>query len=172
MDEDILEKMKTTREIVSLGLRERDISQISLKQPLAKAIIYTDKKEMEKQLEEIIKEQLNVKELQFKNNDEGQMRVELDKKLTRELLAEGYARQMSRQIQAFRKELGLTQGDEIKTVIIADEEFKKILETQKKFLSSRTNSKEIKIVTTSEETFKNKIDFKIGDKRGTIVIIC
>ena len=141
---------------------------MSLKQPLAKLTVVGAV--LEKEYLELIKDETNVKEVVIKKGDS--LSIDLDKKLTPELLAEGYARQISRQIQAFRKELGLTQGDEIKTVIITDGEFKKILDTQNKFISSRTNSKEIKIVTTTEETFKNKIDFKIGEKRGTIAIIC
>jgi len=46
-----------------------------------------------------------------------------------------------------------------------------MLEKQELFIRERTNSKELKIVTTSKERFKNKQDFKIKDKRGNIVII-
>jgi isoleucyl-tRNA synthetase len=167
----ILEEMKIVREIVSLGLRERDKLQIGLKWPLAKAIIYSKEKKLSKDFYEIIKAQLNVKEIKFENGEE--TKVEFDKNLTPELEAEGYAREMSRQIQSYRKELGLKKENKIEIFIVADERLKKYLELQKEFILNRTNSKEMKIyenVTTDEERFKKNIEFKIKDKRGKIAI--
>ena len=94
--------------------------------------------------------------------------------MTIELEAEGFAREMSRQIQAFRKELGLNKENKIETFIITDRDFAKVLEMQKKFISDRTNSEKLEIisenVTTVKERFKNKIEFKIKDRRGTIAV--
>jgi hypothetical protein len=49
-----------------------------------------------------------------------------------------------------------------------------MLKSQKNFLKSRTNSKEIDIktldTTEKEETFKNNIEFRIKGKRGKIEI--
>lgn len=168
IDKNCLEKMKLTREIVSLALKERDSSQISLKQPLLKVIVSGIN--LEKEYLELIKEETNVKEVILKEGKE--ILVELDKELNEELLNEGYARQISRQIQAFRKELGLKQSDEISTTIITEKEFKENLESQKELISSRTNSKELKIVTTGGETFKNKKEFNISNKKGVIAIDC
>jgi len=53
----------------------------------------------------LIKNQLNVKEVEFKKSEE--FNVTLDTNLTPELESEGYMRELSRIIQAFRKELGL-----------------------------------------------------------------
>jgi isoleucyl-tRNA synthetase len=167
----ILEEMKIVREIVSLGLRERDKLQIGLKWPLAKAIIYSKEKKLSKELGEIVKAQLNVKEIKFENGEE--ISVELDEKITPELEEEGYAREMSRQIQSYRKDLGLKKENKIEIFIVADKDLKKFLESQKEFILSRTNSKEMKIyenVTTDEERFKKNIEFKIKDKRGKIAI--
>ena len=94
--------------------------------------------------------------------------VKLDTKLSPELEAEGYAREISRKIQAFRKKLGLQKKDKVETYIIVDEKFKNILEKQKKFIKERTNSKKLEIVTTGKERFKNKTGFKIKEKRGWI----
>jgi len=112
---------------------------------------------------------LNVKEIRYSSGED--LVVELDTNLTPELESEGYAREISRKVQAFRKNLGLQKKDKIKLFIITDDEFKEILESQKDFIRSRTNSKTLEIVTTPKETFKNKTDFKIKDKRGDIAII-
>lgn len=84
--------------------------------------------------------------------------------------SEVYSQEISRRIQAFRKSLGLEKKDKVDTIIIVDDDFKKILENKKSFIEERTNSRKLKIVTGIMETFKNKIDFKIKDKRVTIII--
>jgi len=166
------EEMDKVREIVSLGLRERDKVQIGLKWPLAKAKILGGEFKLNEEMQEIICAQLNVKKLEFKKgaSDKKEVNVELDTKITIELEAEGYGRELSRIIQSFRKELGLNKSDEVETIVVTDGEFKKILETQREQIKNKTNSKEMKIITTSKETFKNKTDFKIKDKKGVLAI--
>ncbi|MCK5149381.1 isoleucine--tRNA ligase [Candidatus Pacearchaeota archaeon] len=166
----LIKDMEEVREIVSLGLKERDKEQIGLKWPLANATIYSNKK-FDKEFLDIVLKQLNVKELILK--DEEETKVELNIQLTPELEAEGYAREMSRQVQSFRKKLGLEKKDEIELLIFTDEKFKKILEKQKEFIEERTNSKKLNIlenVTTDKERFKNRNEFKIKDKKGEIII--
>ena len=196
-NEKLNNEMDLAREIVSQGLRERDRSGIGLKWPLASASIATIKRKKTKKdstvadldlkdsLIETIKSQLNIKELKIVDHgklpealdeerkttkDDLISSIKLDTKLTPELEAEGYAREVSRKVQAYRKQLGLNKNDKVETVIIVDEEFKKILEKNVDSLRERTNSKKLEIVTTVKERFKNKIDFKVKDKRGEIVI--
>ncbi len=167
LDKDLLEKMSKVREIVSLGLKQRDQNKIGLKWPLSKVIIYSDRFEG---YEEIILEQLNVKDIEFKSGSDS-LKVELDFKLTPELEAEGYARELSRHVQAFRKKLGLQKKDKIELYIFVNKEFKNILENQKSFIQERTNSNKLHLeVVTPKEKFKNKIHFKIKDRKGVIVI--
>jgi len=163
-------EMENVLKIIETGLAERDKVQIGLKWPLQLATISYYKPIAEKKYGGIIKQQLNVKELEILTGSNEEINVELNTKITSELESEGYAREMSRQIQAFRKELGLNKKDEVELVIITDDKFEKILEKQKNFIEKRTNSKKLEIVTTGKETFKNKVDFKIKDKRGIIAI--
>ena len=167
IDKKLDRKMANVLKIIETGLASRDKLQIGLKWPLAKAVI-KDNKKVGKEFEEIIKSQLNVKEVKFKESNE--FEVTFDATITPELEAEGYAREMSRQIQAFRKKLGLDKKELVETIIITDEKFKKILEKQKKIMKERTNSKELEIVTTGKERFKNKVEFRIKDKKGEIGI--
>ena len=168
VDEELISEMKTSREIVSLGLAERDKAQIGLKWPLGKAVVFTDKK-IGKEFLEIILNQLNVKKIEIKKQKE--MKVELDTKITPELESEGYAREISRQVQASRKGLGLNKNEEVDTFILCENDLKKILENWKEFISERTNSKKVEFVTTNKERFKNINEFKIKDKRGGIAIV-
>jgi isoleucyl-tRNA synthetase len=166
-----LEKeMESIMKIIELGLAERDKAQIGLKWPLQKATIYGKYLDFEEELIEILKTQLNVKEIIVEEKEE--LKVEIDTKLNYELESEGYAREISRQIQAFRKKLGLVKKNKIELFIKTDDkELEKIFESKKDFIKERTNSKKLNFVTTGKETFKNKEDFKIKDKRGEIGII-
>ncbi|MDP2673156.1 MAG: isoleucine--tRNA ligase [Nanoarchaeota archaeon] len=165
------EEFEIALQIVERGLSERDKNQIGLKWPLAKATIKL-KKDLKLKIEllEIIKKQLNVKEIELKNGEE--LSVDFDTVMTPELEAEGYAREISRQIQAFRKELGLKKSDWINLQLITDDELKKILEKNAEFIKERTNSKKIVIATDEKlgERFKKNIEFKIKEKRGMIGI--
>ena len=116
-----------------------------------------------KNIKRIVRTRFPIKKVYSYNNS-----VELDAQTTPELEAEGYAREISRQIQAFRKELGLEKSDWINLQLITDEEFKKILEKKIEFIKERTNSK--KIIFESKERFKKNIEFKVKEKRGVIGI--
>ncbi len=182
IDKKLESDFENVLKIIELGMAGRDIKKIGLKWPLAKAIIsFKEEKHIKgmKQFDNIIAKQLNVKEIQFKKieqkNSLANIEATLDTEITPELEAEGYAREMSRQVQAFRKELGLKKNDEIELFIFSDEELKKMLEKFGKFLMERTNSVKLEIfsgnVTTNKERFKKNMSFRIKDKRGTIAVI-
>ncbi len=158
--------------IIESGLAERDKIKIGLKWPLAEAEIECELS-INKELQNIILSQLNVKKVKFRKGKN--ISVKLDTKITPELESEGYAREMSRQVQAFRKELGLKKENEIELFIFGDGELKKMLGKWEKFIMQRTNSRKLEIfsenVTTEKERFKKNTEFKIKDKRGKIAII-
>ena len=162
-----LEKdMELTREVVSLALKERDSASIALKQPLSK--LEVKGANLSKDYLKLIEEEINVKKVELKSAKE--LSVKLDTKLTPELEAEGYAREISRQVQSFRKKLGLQKNDKINLFVFGDDELGSILKSQKDFIKERTNSKSLEIVTTIKERFKNKVEFKVKDKKGFIGI--
>ena len=168
IDKKLLQKMELTREIVSQGLRFRDQNRMGLKWPLAKATVLGGDYKFEKELEEIIKEQLNVKNFEIKKAEE--LKVELDLNLTPELEAEGYAREVSRKVQAFRKKLGLNKKDNIELFIFS-KELQTVFESQKGFIKERTNSSLIEISATRKKDFKNIENFKIKDKECVVAIV-
>ena len=170
-------KFEWAKTVIETGLAERDKAHIGLKWPLAKAEVKSSLKKSETEILDIIAKQLNVKNIEVKLGATKVKKlgmiaeVKLDTKSTPELEAEGYAREMSRQVQAFRKKLRLEKKDKIQTFIITDDKFRKILEKEREFIKTRTNSKKLEIVTTEKERFKNKMDFRIKDKRGNVAII-
>ena len=163
------EEFEVLYNVLEKGLAERDKEKVGLKWPLP-LITVSYSKPIDKKYHEIIKKQLNTKEIKIIISKDEEINVKLNAQLTPELESEGYARELSRKVQAFRRKLGLNIKDFVETTIICDDEFEKLLKSQKKFLKNRTNSKNFNFVTTGKERFKNKIDFKIKDKSGEIAI--
>jgi isoleucyl-tRNA synthetase len=170
VDENLLKDMELVREIISKGLFERDKAQIGLKWPLQKAKIYGKYVDLEDEFIEILKSQLNVKEIMIEDGEE--LKVELDTTITPELESEGYARELARQVQEFRKKLGLNKKELIELYIASSDGFNEIISGKIDFLKARTNSKKVDFVTTlQKEKFKNTLEFNIRDKRGVIGIV-
>ncbi len=126
VNEQALEEMSRVRAIITDGLalrmqKSEAEDQIKVRQPLAE-LIYPGKK-LSDEYEEIIAEEVNVKKVA--NGKE----LKLDKKLTKELKEEGFARELIRVIQAARKKAGLNVDDRIKLSVSKDlkDEWKKLV---------------------------------------------
>ena len=103
--------------------------------------------------EKVIVERLEKDDLKVLN--EGTLTVGLDSKITDELKKEGYARDLIRGIQNFRKESGLNVTDRINLKVSGDEELKaafamfesyvtgEVLASKAEFVSSISNGTEI-----------------------------
>ena len=138
-----LEKeFKIVMDIIEKGLAERDKAQVGLKWPLAQADVSSNKK-LSKELQKVIETQLNIKKIKISDGKE--ISVELDLKITPELEAEGYARNITRAIQSLRKKIGLIKNDKIELQLVVGNELKSKLLSQEEFIKKRTNSKKINI---------------------------
>ncbi|MFH1823215.1 MAG: isoleucine--tRNA ligase [archaeon] len=144
-------------QIIEKGLAERDKIQIGLKWPLKKAIVYSEI--ISKPLQELIKNQLNVKKLEIKKSKE--IKVELDTELTPELEAEGFARVVTREIQSARKQNGLKKENKIKLNIDCDEELEKYIKKFEKSIIEKVNTSKISFSKTHlSSIYKKKIKNK------------
>ncbi|MBI4099703.1 class I tRNA ligase family protein, partial [Candidatus Microgenomates bacterium] len=99
---ELISQMELVRKICELGHAKRKEAGMKVRQPLGKFTIYN--LQFSNELTQLIKDELNVKSVEFKPGKE--LKVELDTKLTPELIAEGQARELVRQIQEARKEAG------------------------------------------------------------------
>ncbi len=142
INKDLEEKMTKIRELVTLALAERASKGIKIRQPLQELGIRSRELEGERELLELLAEEINVKEINFDETLKAE--IWLDTKITKELKEEGLARELVRQIQEARKEAGLSKDDEI--VIAwrsASPVWKKIIEKWGSFVKEENLAREI-----------------------------
>jgi isoleucyl-tRNA synthetase len=139
IDKDLISQMEHVREIVSIALRKRDQNQMGLKWPLSKVEVASEHK-IPESLKDIIKQEINVKKFIEKDYKEN-LEVELDFELTPELESEGFAREISRRVQAGRRKVGLVKEDKIAVTI--DSDVDDLLKTQIDFISERVGASSI-----------------------------
>ena len=110
IDEKLNQEMEEARTIITEALQLRAKAGIKVRQPLNKLSIFNF--QFSKELEAIIKEEINVKELSVDRKETEEMI--LDTKITNELKLEGQAREVIRCIQEMRKEAGYEVDNRIK----------------------------------------------------------
>ena len=114
INQEVLEEMVRTREIITEGLalrmnKSETEEQIKVRQPLAEYIY--EGEALDEYYEQIIADEVNVKSVKVGEKSY------LDKHLTEELLEEGFIRELIRFVQAARKKAGLEVDDRIKLSI-------------------------------------------------------
>ena len=129
INQEVLDKMARTREIITEGLALRmnkgeTEEQIKVRQPLAE-YVYSGES-LDEYYEQIIADEVNVKNVKLGHE------FRLDKHLTTELLEEGFIRELIRFVQAARKKVGLEVDDRIKLSIDTeiDDKWQEILKTE------------------------------------------
>ncbi len=111
IDKKLEEQMKAVREIVAKGLALRMEQKIKIRQPLRELRIKNYELSKEKELLELIKDELNVKNVVVSKSQKEE--VVLNTEITAELKEEGLARELVRQIQNMRKDAGFVPQDTI-----------------------------------------------------------
>lgn len=179
----LLLEMETVRELVTLGQAARVESGIKVRQPLGMIEVISDKKEDNKKeiepwMAELLKEELNVKEVKdvskfsgtkgwaVQKNTGGNLQVALDTNITKELEREGLLRELSRMIQSARKKKGFMLGDTVSVKISTESKrIKEVLQIMEKELKEAVSANKIEVVEESQpevsEINKEKVTFSI-----------
>jgi len=155
-DTEVIEEMQLARQIVSLGLKERQKVNIPVRQPLQKLKIKSIK--LKEEYTEIIKDELNIKEITEDQNIENE--VELDTNITPELKKEGDFREFVRAIQDLRKKEGLMPSDSI--VLTISKNAKEIVEPYLESLKKTVLYSELKFADGTQEVKIDDIVYTIG----------
>jgi len=140
-----LEKdMETVRQIVEVGHRARKENKLKVRQPLAKATVSLPV-DLTHEYLDLIKKELNVKEIEIELLKDSDLKVVFDTKLSPELILEGKVRGLIREIQGARKELGKKPDELIKLTV--SEEYKDYADYLKKrvMAASIEFGKEVKV---------------------------
>ncbi len=158
IDNKLENKMDEVREIVNKVLAERSELGIKVRQPLNNLEISNKELEKEEELLEIIKKEVNVKNVSFGEE------MKLDTKITPELKKEGELRDFIRKVQMMRKKAGLTPEDLVTVQFIGDSYSEDLLLKNKKDITEITKAKDLEKIKQKEDFLIEK-EFKLGENK-------
>ncbi len=124
-DSDIIHQMDAVRNAASAGLKQRADSGVTVRQALSSATV-TGPIQFTTWMCEILADELNVHDVHWQQGSE--LVVTLDTTLTPELLREGAARELVRNINDLRKQLKLTIADRVTVAVDGSEFWKQVVE--------------------------------------------
>ncbi len=156
IDKDLEEKMEQVREIITEALAQRADAGIKVRQPLQKLEI---KLKIEDELLELIKAEINVKEVTFGK------KLKLDTKITKNLKEEGSDREQIRNVNLLRKKCDLTPKD-----IIVDIQSTAVVYNMEDFLKATKAKHFKKVAKESEMDVDIKKEIKLGKEKHFIGI--
>ena len=148
--QEILEKMRTVKDIVTAVLSVRVSKAIPVRQALG-SIEVLKKYELPKDYQDLVLDEVNFKNIEFVGSleekdgwikDESGL-VSVDIKLTPELIKEGQLREFIRKVQDLRKEAGLSVSDEIKVMYKKSEENELLVKDFENEIKKKVFAKEL-----------------------------
>ena len=158
VNELVLDEMAAIRDLITQGLAQRAEAGIKVRQPLATASVvlpFNITEPDRQELQAILAEEVNVKEVSCTVGDEPSIRLDLA--LTDPLRREGMAREVIRQVQNARKQAGLQVDDRIELSLSTDApELRKALEEHE--------------ATIKAETLTSSLSYQDGQNPTTVSI--
>ncbi len=170
INELILDHMDRTRKIVEQGLGQRMTKNehedmVKVRQPL-QCLTYTGMK-LSDELEAIIAEEVNVKEVHHSPTEGDDFTVVVDKKITPELRREGLMREIVRHIQSARKKAGLNVDDRIVfSFVTEDKEQQQAFKEHQDTIASEVLGK----IDSAAKSFEYEAEVSIEGKTAKICL--
>jgi len=116
-DEKLTADMVVASEVVTTAHKERQVKGFKLRQPLQGITVNTSREKPSQEVADLILAEINVKEMKwnlFELTTGGTTAIDLNTELTPELIAEGKAREVMRQVQQLRRDAGVGINDQVK----------------------------------------------------------
>jgi isoleucyl-tRNA synthetase len=159
-DAKLLLGMEEARDLAAKGLAARAAAGIKVRQPLTSLNAPTKDSKLkgQKEILEILKDEVNVKEIIFTKEE----LVSLDTKLTPELKAEGLVREFVRMVQDLRQDAKLNPNHRVEVSVVADLALASVLETQQAEIKRAVGADRIIFKKTDKHTVQ--IETKLDDK--------
>ncbi|MFA6897269.1 MAG: isoleucine--tRNA ligase [Patescibacteria group bacterium] len=169
INDELSQQMDLVRNVVTLGLAVRAQNRLKVRMPLATLEIQKEGIEaLNDELVEILKEELNVKEVKIVSavearegwglSPEGTIRVALDLRLTEDLEIEGISREIIRQIQSMRKNAGYLRDDLVNVKYELSEDAVKFRKMFEKFTEEIKSECLLKELAAEKEVMKEEFD--------------
>lgn len=141
IDKKLVKEMTEVRRLATLVLAKRAELGLKVRQPLAILKLKAGTLKIRKELLEILKDEVNIKEIVYDKKLEDE--VWLDTTITEELRSEGIVRELVRQIQDLRQKANLKPQDSIVLAIDGSEEMKNLVEQEEKLITREVRAKKI-----------------------------
>ncbi|MFA7201396.1 MAG: class I tRNA ligase family protein [Candidatus Paceibacterota bacterium] len=164
-DEGLVSVMSWARDIASSVLAKRAELQIKVRQPLAKLTLQGKKPKgsFVPDILEIIRDEVNVKEITFSSElVDGEMFI-LDTTITPELKTEGLLRELTRAVQELRQDAGYVPKDSIILALSSTSDIEAMVRIHEAFIKKEVGARVLTI--GKMEKFDAEIDTKLDGKR-------
>uniref|UniRef100_A0A7C3Z0X9 Isoleucine--tRNA ligase n=1 Tax=candidate division WOR-3 bacterium TaxID=2052148 RepID=A0A7C3Z0X9_UNCW3 len=153
-DERLEEEMALVRKMVFLGRSLREIHKVKVRMPLPKGLFFLPKDKLSaiREYEDLLKEELNLKEVEFYAKEEENLSsypkeylaeeeetaVFLPCAVSPDLELEGLARELVRRVQILRKEAGFQVADRIFLYFATEGKLKRAIEKHRDYIANET----------------------------------
>ena len=150
--------MAIVRDLIAQGLAQRALEGVKVRQPLS-SVDLTTVRNIDEQLQEIVKEELNVKHINIAVIPGKKNNAKIDTLITPELREEGMSRELVRCIQSARKQADFNVEDRISLFVESESpEILQVIQKYKDTIMSETLAEEFGEVPADAFETTVKID--------------
>ncbi|MDP3881153.1 MAG: class I tRNA ligase family protein [bacterium] len=167
-DSALIASMEQIRALAAEALALRAENKIKVRQPLQSLIVKDDSLIGQDELLEILKDEINVKEIKFDAKLTSEKGIKLDTEINQALKEEGTIRELARAIQGLRQDANYKMSDKIALNIKAEGFVLEFAKRKEEELKQMVNAKNIEFKTSDKyDAVKNT---KIADIEVTLSV--
>ncbi|PIR87309.1 MAG: isoleucine--tRNA ligase [Candidatus Harrisonbacteria bacterium CG10_big_fil_rev_8_21_14_0_10_49_15] len=156
----LISQMQTIRALAARALALRAEAGVKVRQPLAKLTLRDTEMQEWTELLEILKDEVNVKAVQFNESLLEVDSVQLDLTISKELREEGLIRELARMVQGLRADADYKMSDEIVLMIEGTDELSNLIQRHSVGLKKMVGAKDLVMRRTDkfEAELQTKLD--------------